>query len=504
MVFSEKDIRPELFPTSACLVPTDPSKSYTMTVSDDELENEEVENMYGPFDSPPLIDYSNSSPIGSPRPLMRNEDEVMKGRQQAIDELKKLIEERERRKRELGATLLAAAKVESNPQLPFSTKLEHNSPTIKSSTSEKLKLIIIDDSEDEDMSIDSKDSDMSVESNNNKHPHDAFDSASNQQLTEEEKNDNLAEFNMLTEENKLLEANMEKLMNDLNVLRAEKKDTQVKLLAMKARMSLNKNKSELKKKPSTPEALPTIGKKRDYSTASHENYNKPRPSSSSQRSSRRRLESDQADRMNYGYGNTAAPPPFYQQLPPQVLHGYPQSNYSQPQNIYQPPRPPPGFPPSGPARHTPPQRPPGALFPSNIPSAPPPALVPPSAPYFGRYYTQQQMEPHHILKASSTATHKQISNSSMNVRKPPVAITEESSGIEPMKDSLLVESALGEISQFVSLRLFDETAAGHPRIETRLVARPYCLMTVDKYTMPLKVVEIKEVKPISLLTLILG
>lgn len=549
MVFQPSDFRPELFPNHASLVYNDPTKAYLLRITEEELRNEEVEKRYGPFDLE-----NNNSPNGSPRPMIRNEELAYKKTQDAIDDLKRLIAERQARNEALGRSLLAATRGSTTVPLKAGeassaadtiTKLievkmstTESQFTATSSSSSKVVgvpeqvPVVVVDSDSDDMSIDSQDNGYngggsenndnqddgsnSGESNNNEHQGNGSNSGGSSnndnnngednnrnnngttdQLTEEEEDRNLA---LLLEEQKLAAANVEKYSMELDSLKTNKKDLQVKLLGMRVRMSMNKNKNELKSKLSAPEsATPSIGNKRDYFTASNNN-NIPRPSYS-QRNSGRRVDHD--DKMNYGYDSNNTAPPFYQQLPPQALHGYTpiaQPNYLHSRHVQQQQPPPPsGLPPQ--TQAPPPPPPPSGTdsLPSYIPAGPPPTPLYSNTYQNNVAYRYPQSRRHNNnnqakTRLSTAAAVKSQMNSNTTAPKPPRAIIDESSGIEPMMNTSMIFSALREIEQFVSLRIFNDNTIDYPVVQDRPVARPKRLATVDNYTMPMNMINIDEVR----------
>lgn len=600
-------VRPELFPTEDCLVVNDPFKTYKIRLEEEELRNNVIERMYGPFTS--VMD--DHSPIGSPRPMLRSEETDIASRQLAIDNLKREIAERQARKVSAVKPLVDAAKkilkvkkdtlqaqkdiIQTSPSnpvepstkpvtstVPLNGKVIDNMLTeVKASlaiTSQENKLvgttqgidsvqdvslqtsarklepfktptIIIDDG-DEDMSIASEEdmdtlnkeetnvpdltqivnTNTSTENNENgrddggavnrgddgcvatddktvddhassdevmsngsvvgnegasgpggsgspsessdvdmsedkrggsesdgSSSSESFYTAGDMSDVDDQESTIKYEVRRLKKELKATRTNSAKLSAEKRKCEAQSKDIQLKLLGMRVRLSMTKNRNELKKKSVRPERAPMLGEVRKFQSDDNVNQH---------RVSRRRLEYTQHDSFNYGY---APPPPFYQQLPHQSMNPYiqPQPAYMPMHILHQPPPPPP--PPTDLPPFTPPPPPP-----------PPPQTVfgfppqPPFTPSINRYPVQTNKKGKIGKKYGSKS-------------KPTT-----DSDILPMDQQTQIKNTLKDFEEFITLRVFEDRTF-YPITHNRPFSRPYRLLTIDDYTMPLHMIHINQV-----------
>ncbi|KAG2234823.1 hypothetical protein INT48_006740 [Thamnidium elegans] len=512
MVFEKSDIRKELFPSSDSLVVKDPIKTYRFTLAPDELRNDTIERMYGPF-TPMPEEYT--TPVSSPRVMARNEESNMMQRQQEINELKRLIAERQAKK-PVGKAVVdlprivypnetalprkikpiiplrkvanhpGASVIENPIDTPVDTPVDKpaDKPTHKATDKPPAPIIIIDDS-DEDMVVES-DEDMSRTSDGPMSaatadsPDSTFYTA-NETFIQTEEN----EIETLDEKLKDTIAQIDRLTEEKKKISDLSREIKVKLLGIKVRMSLSKRREELRNKPH--EAPASLGK-RSHSEAVADEIAQTHP----QRANRRRFEYSQAEMINYNY-TPAAPSPFYQQLPAQSMHNYiaPPMNYLSHHHLQSSLQPPPPSPP-------PPPPPPTELPPFAPPPPPPPPPLtspPPSAAAFNRYPVQQStVPPPRRTNPSSSTSLIYKTPGSKNKNKP--NLSNEDTDTVPMGNLNQIESTLKEIEQFISVRIFNDHSS-HPIIEGRPLPRPLRLITVDKYTMPMNMDVLDEGLPVE-------
>jgi hypothetical protein len=150
----------------------------------------------------------------------------------------------------------------------------------------------------------------------------------------------------------------------------------------------------------------------------------------------KRIPYQQADTYNYGAS-------FYHQFPtPTAL----QQPYFPPPPTFLPPPPPP---------------PPSSARPTTPPPPPPP------------------VQPKQVYKQNS-------------LPKPRQHVTQEVPDVQSIKDSLEVQRILNNVSDLVSLRIFDDKKL-RPLEERKPLPRPSRLVTIDQYTMPMQMILIDEV-----------
>lgn len=539
MVFENSDIREELFPILNGLRLNDPERSYKFTVAPDEITNDTIERMYGPFNS--MSDDYSSTPVSSPRVNQKNEESNMMQRQQEINELKRLIAERQARKSPSGRTagelsrivypveaplprkimpIVPLRKADDNPEtsvtenpIDITVVKPAEEPVDKATDKPLVPIVVLDDS-DEDMVVES-DEDMLVESDEN------IGGAGNRNIGRViDENTGSAigdspnstfytacESFMETEDNevKSLEEKLKNTAIEIKRLAEERKrmydlsrEIKVKLLGIKVRMSLGKRREELRKRPQ--EAPPSLGK-RKYNEANADEITQPHP----QRTSRKRFEYSQPDMMNYNYTSPSAAS-FYQQLPAQPMLNYigPPINYLPNHHLQSSLSSPSPLPPPPPPTELPPFTPP----------PPPPPPLASSQPFINRYPVQQ-----------ATATSLRRTNPSSAIYKPPgsrnkneqssseafidgssfsngtsinndtatsndkatsndTAIIDDTDRL-PMGNLDKIESTLKEMEQFIAVRIFSDLSS-HPIIEGRPLPRPLRLITVDTYTMSMQ------------------
>lgn len=467
MVFTVEDINSSLFPSQKSFTPNESYRDHSFYLNSTDLRNEKVEQLYGPFETKTFgVNYSSPRP----KPLSRNEEKASTFENMTLEQLKKMIADREALKAKQTNILDNEFNSTKSKVLVKSPRLKFKQPPI----------IVIDDSSD-NMDIGSDTDSVILNETSlamsSEHDKDADEDQMNTESESTREKDKDTEDNMemdevtskddsasedsyatatdqLMEEQDLLE---EQTLNDEEAMLLTKlqesqnsvKNIQVELLGMKVRMSLNKNKNDTKKKVSPVAPLPQLGSKRATSTSHTDN------TSASHKKLKRKTEEIYRRQGIPGYGYSTPiphPPPFYQQLPTQNTY-----------NTYVPP-PQPFFT----SRQSPPPPPP-ATRPVTPPPPPPPSVS--SVPInIASNYRQNDHLP-----------------------KPRPHISEEKSDVESMKDAIQVENTLKDIEQLVSQRIFNDTTS-HTKVESRRSPRPVRLVTVDNYTMPMHMLLLDEVR----------
>lgn len=490
-MFTVKDINHLLYPSKKSYTPNESYRNHSLILTPAQLRNAKVEELYGPFETKSFTaNYSSpGSSVSSPRPkpaingilkpLPRNEEKISTYENMTLEQLKKLIADREaqriKTKQRLDTQIASTDKGVMNP-VPA-----HNAAR-SVHTKQQPPIIVIEDDSSDNMDIESDDdhnaslseAEITTHSENG---NDADDEQMNMKELESsrEKEDDDLEMDKessssqesyttaadhLMEEQDLLEEqeyNAEEisLLSQLQKLQATTKSIQVEVLGMKVRMSLNKNKNDTKKKGPPPAPLPRPGVKRNPAEAIHVDGN---PAYSRNKRSRNKR---QQDIPGLGYNAHIPPqqaPPFYQQLPTQNAY-----------NAYVQQPPPPPAPPLPHMYYTPQQPPPPPPPQMARPVTPPPP-PPPSMKPMPKY---RPANDHHLPK-------------------PRPHIIEEKAVVESMKDTIQVENTLKDIEQLVSHRIFNDTTS-HPKVDSRRSPRPVRLVTVDRYTMPLHMIWLNQV-----------
>ncbi|GAA5796572.1 hypothetical protein HPULCUR_001945 [Helicostylum pulchrum] len=463
------------------------------TLAPDEIRNDIIEQMYGPFSSN-QEEYS-STPVGSPRVKKRNEESDMMQKQLEINELKRLIAERQAKKGPVGKTAAELSRIVYPVEAPLPRKIkpatslrkvetekpidttvdeQAEKPVNKLTDKPPAPIVIIHDS-DEDMVVESDD-DMLVGSNENMSktsdenmgfdigdsPNSTFYTACESFIRTDD-----TEIETLDEKFKDTEAQIERLTKEKKRISDLSREIRVKLLGIKVRMSLGKRREELRKKPQ--EAPPSLGK-RNYNEATADEITQPRP----QRVSIRRFEYSQPEMMNYNY-TPAVATPFYREVQAQPMLNYipPPINYLSHHHLQSsllpltPPPPPP---------------PPTELPPFTPPPPPPPPLTS-SQPFINRYPVQQATVTSPRRTKPSSSIYKPPGSKNENEENPSEDIIDDAETLS-MENLNLIESTLKEIEQLIAVRIFSDLSS-HPIIEGRPLPRPLRLITVDKYTMPI-------------------
>ncbi|KAG2197739.1 hypothetical protein INT47_010675 [Mucor saturninus] len=307
----------------------------------------------------------------------------------------------------------------------------------------------------------SSDMDMSGDERADSSSSESFYTATDNSDTEDQGSSSQYEVKKLKKELKAMQTKAAKLNAEKKVCEDESKKIQLKLLGMQVRLSMNKNRNELKKKNVQPERRPSLGEIRK-SRSDDDTYQL-------HRTSRRRLGYTQHDNFNYGF---APPPPFYQQLPHQPMNPYipSQPTYVPSHMLHQPPPPPPGLPPFTPP--PPPPPPPTSTHPS-LGFSPQPPFTPPT----NRYPVQ---------------TNNKKSKKGKKMAEP-TPETDTESDILPMEQQNQIKNTLKEFEEFITLRVFQDKTH-YPITFNRPLSRPYRLVTVDDYTMPYNMIIINANK----------
>jgi hypothetical protein len=498
----------------------DEYRQYIFFLSDDDAVDSEIETMYGPF--PDSVEVS----CPSPRPILQAKQSMF-NKQKEIERLNRRIEELEAKKaadirrlrakeddepsRQVASTKVSrqqndSSLLESTCEIAAERKIIDDqvketdamcraleekiaiqknqiAMAVKESTENALKLQPMDSSlpktefskpihSSDIITIDS-DSDMEVndESSNKEDSSDNTNTIKNDVpfITEDALVEADPSRKADIEESKLLDAEIKDLQSLLVKVEEERNVHRLKLLGLKVKISINKNRKETAKntpnqQPASPN--PVLGTKRKQFM----NYVPP---------PKRRPQMEP-------YSNVPPPPPqpfqhqippFYQQINPippplPVLphFGPPMTNYyhplphvdmtlTAPSTFYPLPLPPPPPPTGLPPPPSPPPPPPPEI--EEIVSLPPPKSIHADIP-------RNRRETPYAGLNDSTATHAE--------------------------DFENMSSILRDVEQLVSVRIFkvdDQTNA--VAIEDRSLPRPCRLVSFNGYTMPMRTLLLEEV-----------
>ncbi|KAI8643831.1 hypothetical protein BD408DRAFT_442307 [Parasitella parasitica] len=467
------------------LVPeSESNRTYIFQISDDEGQEDTIERMYGPFEN--AIETAPPYPARFARTtknayMIRTEQilklrEAIKDREerQAQNLLKKKKQEIQEgldataRKRGKRITVKAAASSSSArpdpiPPAVSAAKVDATAPT---------ELIVIDSDSDDSMQVDATETDTVMTSN------EASDSRSSaavvsakEPYTSSERDDSDEdsfetaldigddidlELQQMQQDRSTTQEEIQELNRELEAQSSRKSDINLKLLGIRVKLSIEKNRKEPKKKEATPTRFspsPKLGSKRPHTNGDHfVNKNLWRPTAP-----------PLAPPLDYiptitAHDITGLTMPFAQQIPPHIQH-YPhlqtlhpeqsmprQALYTNRYSFYMNPPPPP-----------PP--PPDTMPPPHIPPPPPP-LNPPR--YKRTRYTRRHNDTRHTLNALS-----------------PYA--DLHSPISRMENAEELQAALVYVSELISVRIFgDSKHDAYPANVVRNLPKPRRLVTADK------------------------
>lgn len=503
MVFSIKDVTPEMLPTSDDYVPDEPFKSYIFNLDPKEFRNETIEQLYGPFEYAkkqlPYVPYTSNNYV-SPRspsitaaannaapahPVVRKESIALQLRQKQIDELKRHIAEKESKmtaakniltkkieiesdrdmekhklrekimkKRGIPEPLTARQLLRALPEVGTSSKsiaravaaveAAVKSPTVSTrstrSTVPAAPIIIIDDS-DVDMELGSDEDDI-VESNTGNETENSemdISTGTNSPINNSSNEMYSSAVDELSEIDDSEFAEQERLFDE------EERELKEQLeILEKSNKALRVQLLEMKVRMSLQGSKNELKSKASTPKATPKIGTKRKAHMSQEPNTSRKTE-------NRNKLHTIPAPvnnftyPFYQQLPtPSAL-----------QQPYNPS--PPTFLPSAP-----PPPPPATARPTTPPPPPPP--VQPTTKY-----------------------------SRESLPRPRKHITQEVPDVESIRDSIGVQNVLKGVADLVSLRIFDDRK-NRPTEFVRFLPRPSRLITIDQYTMPMQMILLNEVK----------
>jgi hypothetical protein len=469
-------------------------KQYVFLLSDDDVTDPEIETMYGPFNDTTEVSSPSPRPImqvssASPRPTIQaRQSHINKLRE--LESLKRAIQERIAQR--MGATSTEVSRQLTDSPTPetSSSVVEIQTPNGESNKTNAVnstleEKVVIQNSQaaiaaqENALNIQSMD-DSAVSLSKTKFskpvPSSSIITIDSDSDTEEDDSNNTSTFksnvpsiteDALIEDDPSVKADKEKIKSiDLEVkeledqaakAEADLKEQRLKLLGIKVKLSISKNRKETEKK--TPNQQPAIpnhepGTKRK----SYTNYVPP------------------AKRRREAYVHAPPPQPFQHQIPPSFYQqmnpippplpvlphfGSPMPNYYHPlphmditpSPFY--PLPPPPPPPPPPTELPPPPSP---------PPPPPPEIVPPPSESIPR-----------------------------NRRETPYAGLNDSNATRA-EDFETLSSVIRDIEQLVTVRIFDNNnQKDADPIEDRSLPRPFRLLTLNGYTMPMNVLSLDEV-----------
>ncbi|KAI8090315.1 uncharacterized protein B0P05DRAFT_530287 [Gilbertella persicaria] len=433
-ISSEEDVfQPELPLVEDC------NREYVYQLNEDDVTNDTIEKMYGPFDSWQL----DSGPSTPTRPFKKLTKSVHDQKLEEIEKLKRDIREKEAQHKQALERRQALEKELALDRLKDLEEAEKQQEADKQQANEMVSdLEVVNLLEDNDTSSvqDTKLNSIQELSINSEDNTDAESFASAEDYLPED------------DQMETLDQEIKRLEDQLQQVRDEQKQIQVKVLAMKVRLSIENNRKELvKPNKKSEEPAPELGTKRSPS------------SKSSNKKKKRAIE----DTMS-SYNSFSTPlPNFGYQLP--LYFNQAQSRqpfYPHPNTFMFP------SPYHHPIQHMasslPPPPPPSDLPPPSSPPPPPPPPLPaPSS---------------HIITPRSIST----------PNTPYAAIAHCDSHRVKAYESTL--STLREFEQLISMRIFHSNQENFPPVSLyRPPPRPRRLITVDNYTMTINMFFLNQV-----------